>query len=104
VHVSDDEVLEVYGVVEEVDAPVVLSSVRAADLTRARLPLPLPVMAQAAAVAATGFVAGAVTAAVVRAVRSNGALKPRRRPAELGPQIVATRSFLIDVHVLAPRD
>jgi hypothetical protein len=102
VHVSDDEVLEVYGVVEEVDAPVVLSSVRAAGLTRARLPL--PVMAQAAAVAATGFVAGAVTAAVVRAVRSNGAIKPRRRPAELGPQIVATRSFLIDVHVLAPRD
>lgn len=99
-YVGDDEVLEV-DVVEEVDATVVLSA-PAADLTRARAPL--PVIAQAAAVAATGFVAGAVTAAVVRAVRSKSAIKPRRRPLPVGPQIVTTRSFLIDVHVLAPRD
>jgi hypothetical protein len=102
VHVSDDEVLEVDGVVEVVDAVPVLSSGPEAQVTTSRSAL--PVMAQAAAVAATGFAAGAVTAAVVRAARSKRAIKPRRRPVELGPQVLATRSFLIDVHVLAPRD
>ncbi len=101
-HVSDDEVLEVDGVIEEVDAVPALASAPRTDVTSSRSAL--PVMAQAAAVAATGFAAGAVTAAVVRAARSKRAIKPRRRAGELGPQVVATRSFLIDVHVLAPRD
>jgi hypothetical protein len=102
VHVSDDEVLEVDGVVEEVDAVPVLASAPARELSTPRIAL--PVVAQAAAVAATGFAAGAMTAAMVRAARSRRAVKPRRRPAQLGPEVVATRSFLIDVHVLAPRD
>ncbi len=87
---------------EEVDAVPVLSSASRTDLVAPRSVL--PVIAQAAAVAATGFAAGAVTAAVVRAARSKRTVRPRRRPVELGPQVVATRSFLIDVHVLAPRD
>ncbi len=53
---------------------------------------------QAAALAATGFVAGAATAAVVthrRAVR-------RRKRKKAGPlgEIVSSNSFLIDVHLL----
>jgi predicted phage tail protein len=57
------------------------------------------VAAQAAAVAATTFVAGAGLAAVVRGRRS------RKLSRRLGKRrkdlpIVATRSFLIDVHLL----
>jgi uncharacterized protein with PhoU and TrkA domain len=102
VHVSDDEVLEVDGVVEELDSAPILAASPARDLVHSRAVL--PVIAQAAAVAVTGFAAGAVTAAVVRAARSKRTVKARRRPAELGTQVVATRSFLIDVHVLSPRD
>ena len=53
------------------------------------------VAAQAAAVAATTFVAGAGLAAVVRGRRAR---KIARRRKNL--PIVATRSFLIDVHLL----
>jgi hypothetical protein len=60
------------------------------------------VAAQAAAVAATTFVAGAGIAAVVRGRRS------RRLARRLGRRnknlpIVATRSFLVDVHLLERR-
>jgi uncharacterized protein with PhoU and TrkA domain len=102
VHVSDDEVLEVDGVVEELDSAPILAAPPARDVTHSR-PV-LPVLAQAAAVAVTGFAAGAVTAAVVRTARSKRTVKARRRPAEPSTQVVATRSFLIDVHVLSPRD
>ncbi len=64
--------------VEEVDAVPVLSSASRTDLVAPRSVL--PVIAQAAAVAATGFAAGAVTAAVVRAARSKRTVRPRRRP------------------------
>ncbi|MCW2998439.1 MAG: hypothetical protein JWN65_1988 [Solirubrobacterales bacterium] len=101
-YVSDDEVLEVDGVVEEGDAVPVPVPSPARGLSAPRIAL--PVVVQAAAVAATGFAAGAVTAAVVRAARSRRAVKPRSRSVELGPQVIATRTFLIDVHVLAPRD
>lgn len=99
---SDDEVLEVDGVVEELDGAPALADPATRAVTATR-PV-LPVIAQAAAVAATGFAAGAVTAAVVRAARSRRAPKARRRTPQAGTQVVATRSFLIDVHVLAPRD
>jgi hypothetical protein len=59
---------------------------------------------QAAAVAATGFVAGAATVALARrraARRAQPARrrKPRSRVAELG-EVVASRSFLVDIHLL----
>jgi len=60
-----------------------------------------PMAVQAAAVAVTGLAAGAVTVAAVkrrRARKSGRRLKRRRSPAA---EIVATRSFLIDVHFLA---
>lgn len=60
------------------------------------------VAAQAAAVAATTFVAGAGLAAVVRGRRARRFSRPLgRRRKEL--PIVATRSFLVDVHLLDRR-
>jgi hypothetical protein len=59
---------------------------------------------QAAAVAATGFVAGAATVALARRRAARRAQpvrrrKPRNRVAELG-EVVASRSFLVDIHLL----
>jgi hypothetical protein len=66
------------------------------------------VSVQAAAVAATGFVAGAATVAVLRRRRTRRALRDSRRGRvqrgiELVP-VVASRSFLVDVHLLGNRD
>ena len=60
------------------------------------------VAAQAAAVAATTFVAGAGLAAVVRGRRSRKLSRRFGRGRKDLP-IVATRSFLVDVHLLDPR-
>ncbi len=57
------------------------------------------VVRQAAAVAASSFVAGAVAVAAVRVV---GGHRARRRRARALP-VLATRSFLVDVHVLGSR-
>jgi hypothetical protein len=81
---------------EVVDAVPVVSRVRTLE---PRLPRPLVV--QAAAVAASGFVAGAATAAVVRHRRVKKAAKRR---GHLAAGVVASRSFLIDVHLLGSRD
>jgi hypothetical protein len=65
----------------------------------------LPV--QAAAVAATGFVAGAATVALARrraARKANPSLKRRRRKRADLVDVVASRSFLVDIHLLNPRD
>jgi hypothetical protein len=65
---------------------------------------------QAAAVAATGFVAGAATVALARrraARKANPALRKKRRGKKRGTDVidvVASRSFLVDVHLLSPRD
>jgi hypothetical protein len=55
-----------------------------------------PVAVQAAAVAVTGFAAGAATVAVVRRRRARKALGRRKA---LG-DVRATRSFLVDIHLL----
>ncbi|HMC06204.1 MAG TPA: hypothetical protein VKG89_02295 [Solirubrobacterales bacterium] len=61
----------------------------------------------AAMAAAGGLVAGAATVAAVRAVRSaavprrqRGGLLSRRKPEQ---QVIASRSFLVDVHILGNR-
>jgi hypothetical protein len=76
--------------------PVVAAGV---ELERAR-PAVLPAR-QAAALAATGFVAGAATVAVVqrRRLRVGRRGRKRRKAAGLG-EIVSSNSFLIDVHLL----
>ena len=85
--------------VEVVDGLPVLAEVRTVERAA---PATLPAV-QVAAVAATGFVAGAATVALVkrRAARKlarNGRGGPRRA-VDLLP-IAASRSFLVDVHVI----
>lgn len=58
------------------------------------------VAVQAAAVAATSFVAGTAVAALVRGRRGRSARRSGRRK---DVNVVATRSFLVDVHLIDPR-
>ena len=60
------------------------------------------VVVQAATVAATTFVAGAGLAAVLKGRKGRRAAKRFRRGRRDLP-LVATRSFLVDVHMLDPR-
>jgi hypothetical protein len=104
------------GDTEEVDAVLVAGgeALPAAPQTRAVVPA-----VQAAAVAATGFVAGAAAAGLVRRrrrrrelVRAGGSrrrLAARNGRAARGGvgelvQIVGSRSLLVDVHLLGGRD
>ena len=104
------------GDTEEVDAVLVSAgeSLPAAPQGRAVVPA-----VQAAAVAATGFVAGAAAAGLVRRRRRRRELaragSSRRRVAVRGGraarggvgelvQIVGSRSLLVDVHLLGGRD
>ena len=80
--------------VEVVDGLPVVAEPRAVERSeRAVVPA-----RQAAALAATGFVAGAATVAVVNRRRGLPRRK-RRRKGGLG-EIVASNSFLVDVHLL----
>jgi hypothetical protein len=86
---------------EVVDGFPVLAEVRTIERPAASS---LPAV-QVAAVAATGFVAGAATVALVRRrtakkLARNGRGAGSRRAVDLLP-IAATRSFLVDVHVIA---
>ncbi|HEY4825596.1 MAG TPA: hypothetical protein VIH85_02460 [Solirubrobacteraceae bacterium] len=83
--------------VEVVDGLPVLAEVR--TIERAS-PASLPAV-QAAAAAATGFVAGAATLALVRRHSARKAARKSgpRRAVDMLP-IVGSRSFLVDVHVI----
>ncbi len=63
------------------------------------LPAPVPAR-QAAALAATGFVAGAATVAVVSRRRHRTTRRKRRKSKGGLGEIVASNSFLVDVHLL----
>jgi hypothetical protein len=88
----------VHGVIDdeapEVDALPVLAEATVIEPAR-----PAPVAMQAAVVAATSFVAGVATIAVVRSHPLRRLRMGRRRRRDLG-RIVASRSFLVDVHIL----
>jgi hypothetical protein len=79
---------------EVVDGLPVVAETRAMEAAR-----PLVPARQAAALAATGFVAGAATVAVVHRRRSRVSRRRRRKAGTLG-EIVASNSFLVDVHLL----
>jgi hypothetical protein len=83
---------------ETVQGVPVLAEVRA---IQPHSPASLPAV-QAAAVAATGFVAGAATLALVRrhTARKLARARPPRRALDALP-IVGSRSFLVDVHLIA---
>ena len=60
-----------------------------------------PVAVQAAAVAVTGFAAGAATVAVVRRRRARKALRRgRRKDRRLLGDVRGTRSFLVDISLV----
>lgn len=96
--VADDvleEAVDGEPVLDEHDRSVVPS------LGAALAPVATPAV-QAAAAAATGFVAGAATLAIARRVSARRVARTVvRRRAETLP-IVGTRSFLIDIHMLSP--
>ena len=77
---------------EIVDGLPVVAPPRSVEVSR-----PLVPARQAAALAATGFVAGAATVAVVHRRRTR--VSRRRRKSSFG-DIMASNSFLIDVHLL----
>jgi len=93
---------------EVVDGVLVVADVRAVQSVREGP----PPFVQVAAVAATGFMAGAATAAVFgrrlarsQARRSASAAAFDPRPARQLPpfEVVASQRFLVDVHTLARR-
>jgi hypothetical protein len=81
---------------EIVDAVPVLAESRAVE------PLAARPAVQAAAVVATSFVAGAATIAVMRRRGARKALRRRKRSTRAGEvlEIVSSRSFLVDVHLV----
>ena len=78
---------------ETVDGLPVVAPPRSVEVSR-----PLVPARQAAALAATGFVAGAATVAVVHRRRTR--VSRRRRKSSSFGDIMASNSFLIDVHLL----
>jgi hypothetical protein len=79
----------------------VLAGPEASYVEPARAPGALsPAVVQTAAVVGAGAVAGAAVVALVRRRRVKKAAKRRRRV--LAP-VLASRSFLVDVHVLGAR-
>jgi len=94
--IIDGELLEP---IETVDGLPVLAEVRPVELVSQ---VSLPVV-HAAAVAATGFVAGAATLALLRRHSAHKLARARisqRRGIDALP-IVGTRRFLVDVHLIA---
>jgi hypothetical protein len=85
---SEDEI-------EVVDGLPVVADTRAIEPAR-----PLVPARQAAALAATGFVAGAATVAVVQRRRARLPRRKRRKLAGGLGEIVASNSFLVDVHLI----
>jgi hypothetical protein len=100
---SDDdvEVVDALPVPEGPQAREVPAPAPVAEPSRGGLVVAAPVAVQAAAVAVTGFAAGAATVAVVRRHRARKVLKARRKETRkaLG-EVRATRSFLVDIHLL----
>jgi hypothetical protein len=82
---------------ETVEGVAILSEVRAIE------PAPSPALpaVQAAAVAATGFVAGAATLALMRRHATRKLARSGLRRGVDALPIVGTRSFLIDIHLIA---
>jgi hypothetical protein len=83
----EDEVVDGLPVVVE---PTVVAS-------RPIVPVP---SRQVAALAATGFVAGAATVAVVSHRRARRAARRRKKKIGSLGEIVSSNSFLVDVHLL----
>jgi hypothetical protein len=91
---------------EEIDAVAVLADEGALTPRVNPTAAGTVVAKHAAAVAATSFAAGVATVAVLRgarAMRARRRVRSRNKAQQLAP-VLATRSFLIDVHLLGSRD
>lgn len=87
--------------VEVIDAPLVLAASRAPGLRQVPLG---PALVQTAAVAATGFVAGVATAAVLGRRRQRRLTGPAPESGPAGSyRAVSHRTYLVDVHLLERR-
>jgi hypothetical protein len=95
---ADDRLDPAAADAEEVDAVPVLADAGPIEVRRTGGQV---VVRQAAAVAATSFAAGIATVALARAHKGRRA---RRRARRSLPPVLASRSFLVDVHLLGPRD
>ena len=93
-----EQVEEVTGVLESEGAAL---PALAAGLAVGR-PLHWPA-GQAAAVAASALMAGVATVAAVRRARSRGRRSLRRWRRSRRAEVLASRSFLVDVHLLDRR-
>jgi hypothetical protein len=93
--VTDDDVEEVRDEGEVVDGLPVVSEPRVLEPARVGQ---VPAV-HAAALAATGFVAGAATVAVVHRRRNRVSRRRRKNKGVLG-EIVNSNSFLVDVHLI----
>ena len=82
--------------VEVVDGLPVVVTTDSGDVEAVRT-APVPAR-QAAALAATGFVAGAATVAVVSRRRHKPTRRRKRKKGAIG-EIVGSNSFLVDVHL-----
>lgn len=98
---ADVEVVDALPVPEAHEIPAPAPVATPDDGPSRNLVVTAPVAVQAAAVAVTGFAAGAATVAVVRKARSRKQVRLRRKEQRkaLG-EIRATRSFLVDIHLL----
>ena len=95
------DVSDATGDEEVVDGLPVLARRRTLDIRRPALVAPR----QAAALAATGFMAGAAMTAVLSRRRSRVRLgrRARRKGSPAIGEILATNSFLVDVHLVKRR-
>ena len=94
-HTTDDA--EVVDAIPVPEGPSAFTSAAPAVTSRGGIVAASPVAVQAAAVAVTGFAAGAATVAVVRRRRARKSLRGGSKA--LG-EVRATRSFLVDIHLL----
>lgn len=99
---DDVEVVDALPVPEAHEIPAPPPAAPAPSEPGRNLVVAAPVAVQAAAVAVTGFAAGAATVAVVKRARSRKQLRSRRK--DQRGDIRATRSFLVDIHLLGGRD
>jgi len=86
---------------EVLDGVPVLSDATARPIESLRAPGALsPALVQTAAIVGAGVLAGATTVAMAQRRRTRRVARRRRR---MVGQVLASRSFLVDVHVLGER-
>ena len=95
---DDAEVVDAVPVTAASAPPPVHAAPRGTSVIASSVP------AQAAAVAVTGFAAGAVTVAAVRHRKARKAARRGRKARKQLGEVLGTRSFLVDIHFLGGRD